>query len=80
MALNEQQLLDLKDQVDEAKQKVSELKGQQNALNKQLADDWKCKTIEEAEKKLKEMETSIASIDKKIEKGVFELEEKYNIQ
>ena len=79
MPLTEQQLLDLKDQVEEAKEKVSELKGQQTALNKQLLDDWGCKSIEEAETKLKTMGDQIDLLDKKIEKGVKELEEKYNV-
>lgn len=79
MALTEQQLLDLKDDVEEAKVKVSELTGQNTALINQLKTDWGCKTIAEAEAKLKEMDTSIASIDKKIEKGILELEEKYEL-
>ena len=79
MALNEEQLLDLKADVDEAKTKVSELTGQQTIQMKQLKEDWGCKTIEEAEEKLEEMEDSISKLEKKIEKGVKELEEKYNI-
>jgi peptidoglycan hydrolase CwlO-like protein len=78
MALTEQQLLDLKEKIADAKTEVSELTGQQTALMKQLKDDYGCKTIKEAEAKLKEMEDSIASIDKKIAKGVKELEELYN--
>jgi len=75
--MDERQLLDLKKKVDDAKSAVSELKGQQTALMNQLKTDWKCNSVEEAEKKLKEMETNIASIERKIEKGVKELEEKY---
>ena len=78
--MTEQQLLDLKEQVDEAKTKVSELTGQQTALMKQLKDDWDCKTIKEAEEKLQAMEKSISVLDKKIEKGIKELEEMYNIE
>jgi predicted nuclease with TOPRIM domain len=77
--MTEQQLLDLKDQVEEAKTKVSELTGQKQALMNQLKTDWNCKTIEEANTKLKEMENSISVLEKKIERGVNELEEKYQI-
>jgi hypothetical protein len=45
----------------------------------QLKTDWGCKTIAEAEEKLKKMETEIDTIDKKIEKGILELEENYKI-
>jgi predicted nuclease with TOPRIM domain len=77
--MTEQQLLDLKDQVEEAKTKVSELTGQKQALMNQLKTDWNCKTIEEANTNLKEMENSISVLEKKIERGVNELEEKYQI-
>lgn len=79
MALNEQQLLDLKEDVELAKQKVSELTGQSTVLLNQLKIDWGCKTIKEAEDKLAEMEKSISILDKKIEKGIEELEEKYEV-
>jgi peptidoglycan hydrolase CwlO-like protein len=72
--LSEKQLFDLKDEVDEAKTKVSELTGQQTALMKQLKEDWSCKTIEEAEDKLAKMDKDILILDKKIVKGTEELE------
>jgi phage shock protein A len=77
MALTEQQLLDLKEEVDDAKTKVSELTGQQTALMKQFKEDWDCKTIQEAEEKLETMEKNITILESKIKKGTKELEEKY---
>lgn len=79
MALTEKQLLDLKEDVSDAKVKVSELTGQQTALMNQLKTDWDCSTIKQAEDKLVDMENKIQIINKKIEKGVIELEDKYNI-
>ena len=78
--MTEQQLLNLKDEVEKSKTKVSELQGQLKALNKQLIDDWKCKTIKEGKRKLQEIKISNSSINKKIEKKTEELEEKYEIQ
>ena len=78
--MTEQQLLNLKDEVEKSKTKVSELQGQLKALNKQLIDDWKCKTIKEGKRKLQEIKISNSSINKKIEKKTEELEEKYNIE
>ena len=78
--MTEQQLLDLKNDIEEAKTTVSELKGQEKALMKQLKDDWKCVSIAEAESKLKKIEGEITSLEKKIETGVKELEDKHNIE
>ena len=78
--MTEQQLLDLKERVEDAKTQVAELNGQQTALMNQLKNDWGCKTIEEANTKLKGMESSISLLEKKIERGVKELEEKYQIE
>jgi predicted nuclease with TOPRIM domain len=77
--MTEKQLLDLKENVADAKQKVAELTGQNTALMNQLKTDYSCKTIAEAEDKLAKMDKDIFIIDKKIEDGVKDLEEKYNV-
>lgn len=77
--MTEKQLLELKEDVADAKTKVAELTGQQNALTTQLKTDYGCKTIAEAEEKLAKMDKDIAIIDKKIETGILELEEKYKV-
>lgn len=70
-------LMKLKQQIEEAKQSTAELKGQQTALMKQLKDDWKCNSIKEAEKLMETFEEDIANLNANIEKGLEELEEKY---
>jgi len=77
--LKESELLALKTKVEEAKTTVSELKGHQQALLKQLKDDWGCKTIEDADKKLKTMKASIEKITEDIETKTAELEETYDL-
>jgi predicted nucleic acid-binding Zn-ribbon protein len=77
--MTEKQLLDLKDQIEDAKQSVSELKGQQTALLKQLKDTYKCSSIEEAEKKAEQMKKDIDKLQKQIDEGCKELEEKYDV-
>lgn len=77
MSLTEEQLFDLKDQIDTAKQKASELKGRKDALMKQLKDDWNCKTIKEAEILSKKKEKEIKELDTQIEEGLQTLEENY---
>jgi len=78
MSLGKEQLLELKNEIDDSKTKISELNGQQIALLQQLKDEWGCKTIEEAEEKLEAMNKYKKTLDKKIEKASEELEEKLN--
>ena len=80
MAWDNEQLLDLKDKIDTAKGKVSELNGQLQVLMNQLLNDWKCKTVEEAEKKLKEMDINITNLERKIKKGTEELEQSIEVE
>jgi predicted nuclease with TOPRIM domain len=77
--MNEKELLELKQDIEEAKQKVSELKGEKQALMKQLKETWKCSSLEEAEKKLTELTNQRAQYSTKIETGMEELEEKLNV-
>jgi vacuolar-type H+-ATPase subunit H len=76
--MTEKDLLRLKQQVDDARQTSAELRGHLAAQMKQLKDEWKCETVEEAEKLLDDMDAQIDDYDKKITQGLKELEEKYN--
>lgn len=76
--MKEQDLLKLKQEIDEAKDNVNQLKGQQTALLKQLKEEWGCSTIEAAEKKIAKMKKEIEILNTSIETGLEELEEKYN--
>ena len=76
--MNEQELLKLKSDIDNAKIKLSELTGQQKSLTAQL-EEYGCKTISEAEKKLKEMTDEVSIFNNKITLGIKELKEKYNV-
>jgi len=78
MSLSEEELLELKEEINDAKTRASELTGQQKALLQQFKNEFGCRTVEEAKKKLAEMELSISSQEKRIAKSIGELEEKYN--
>lgn len=75
--MKESELLKLKQQIDNAKSQTAELKGHQSALLKQLKDDWKCNSVEEAERLVKKMDKEISDLNRKIEEGLLELEERY---
>ena len=77
--MNEQQLLDLKHQIDEAKTNATELTGQQKSLMDRLKKDWNCTTTVQAEKKVEELETEITQLNTSIDKAVKELEERYEL-
>jgi len=76
--MDEAGLLKLKRQIDEAKQQTSELRGHQSALMQQLKTDWKCNTVEEANKLMSKMNKEKTTFNTKIEEGMEELEERYN--
>lgn len=77
--MNENQLLKLKREVEEAKTSISELKGHLSALMTQLKNDWKCGSIEDAEKKLKSLKKEIDTLDEQIQTGITKLEEEYDV-
>lgn len=72
--MTEQELLQLKEEITTAKEKFLQLQGQSKALLQQLKEDWGCKTVEQAEKKIKEFETEIKKLDEEIDEGISELE------
>lgn len=76
--MTERELLELKEQIDEAKEKMSRLQGQHDGLLQQLKDDWGCTTLEQAQKKLKAMEKDVENLSNEILTGLRKLEEKYN--
>ena len=77
--MNEKELLKLKEKINNAKSEVSELKGQEKYLIKELKENWNCDSIEAAKKTLKKLEVDVLQINQKIDEGIQELEEKYNV-
>jgi len=75
--MTETQLLKLKKEIDNSKEEVSQKKGQLTALLTQLKNDWGCDTVEKADKKLVSMKTEYQKMSDALEKGLEELEEKY---
>ncbi len=75
--MNEQDLLELKDEIEDAKTQVAELKGKEKYLKQELQDKWNCETMKEAEKLLSQMEKDAEKIDKQIQKETKQIEDKY---
>jgi len=75
----EEELLDLKKTIDEAKPTVSELTGQQKTLMAQLKEEWKCPSTEASNKKITAFLTQLKDIDQQISDKSTELETKYEL-
>ena len=74
--MTEQELLDLKQEINRSKENLSKLQGRKEALLEQLQKQFGVKTIAEAEKKIKKLEKEIEDWDIKIEDATAELESK----
>lgn len=73
--MTEKELLELKEEIEEAKEKSSELKGEKQALMKRLKEEWDCKSVKDAEKLISEMEKEIETTSLEINNGLEELDE-----
>ena len=78
--MKEDELLELKKQIERAKANASELEGRKTLLLEQLEDNWKCKSVEEGDKKVEKFEKELETLNKKIETATKELEEKYDFE
>ena len=73
--MNERDLLTLKNRIEQAKNKVSELRGRKSYLVQELQEKWGCSTIQQAETKIAEFKADIAKLDAQISKGINKLTE-----
>jgi Mg2+ and Co2+ transporter CorA len=65
--ITERELLNLKKEIESAKMKSAELQGRLNQLHKTLVDDYKCKSVDEAESYLRKIDDEILEQNKEIE-------------
>jgi predicted nucleic acid-binding Zn-ribbon protein len=76
--MTEDQLLQIKEQIDTAKSEISKLEGRKENLMETLNSQFKCKSVEEAEKTLLSLTTQIKEIDLTIQEESKKLESKYD--
>ena len=75
---NEKALLNLKRQIEEAKARDSELRGQRQALLKQLSTNFQCNSIAQAKEMLRNLSQDIEQTAKQLEQKIEELNSQYN--
>lgn len=78
--MTEQDLLDLKQEITDAKAKTTKLEGRHDLLLEQLKDKYGVTTIGQAKKKLKAMEKSLETLDEEIKENTEKLEQRINEQ
>lgn len=77
--MNEKELLQKKQQIENAKSESAELKGKAKYLSEELKTKWGCNTIEEAQNKKAELLQEINDITEQINIGVKKIEDDYQI-
>lgn len=77
--MNEKNIYKLKEQIDKRKNKLSEKKGRREGLIEDLKKKWNCSSLDELNEKIEEMENQKEAIQDKIDKGIEELENNYEL-
>ena len=75
----EEELLELKKDIGDAKTTVSELTGQQKTLMAQLKEEWKLTSTEASNKKITALLNQLKDVDQQIKDKSTELETKYEL-
>ena len=72
--MNEKQLLELKHEINEAKQNISKMEGKRDTLLEQLHEKFGVKTLKAADAKITALKKEISQWEQKIETATTELE------
>lgn len=72
--MTEQELLDLKHEINESKEKLSKLEGRRDALLEQLQEKYGVESVDAAKRKIKSFEKQIRELDERIGTKTEELE------
>lgn len=75
--MTENELIDLKSEITEAKNELAELRGQRTALTRQLKEQYGCSSFLPVSFQLLVMKDQIDDLNSKIEEGLAEIDEKY---
>jgi DNA repair ATPase RecN len=70
----------IKRQVEEAQKKADQAEGALNQIMKQLKTEFGCKTLEEAEAKLRKLNQETKLSSKEFEKALIDFNEKWGVK
>jgi HD-GYP domain-containing protein (c-di-GMP phosphodiesterase class II) len=77
--MKEQEIFKLKEQIDKYKSKLSEKKGRREGLLEDIKKKWNCASLDELNEKIEEMENQKEDVQGKIDEGIEELENNYEL-
>ena len=80
MALTQDDLLQIQSKIAEAKNKAAELTGARTQLMVYLKDTYGCETLDDAKKLKAELGEEIRKIQRKLDEGLKDLEQKYDLE
>lgn len=72
--MSEKELLELKEEINEAKKEVAEYTGRNAEILSQIKQEFGCKNIKETKAKMTSLELQIEKYSESIEEGIQELE------
>lgn len=78
--MTKQELLDLRQEIDDEKENLSKLEGRKETLMEQLLEKYDVKTVAAAKKKVKDLEKEITELGEQIEIATVELEDQLDEQ
>lgn len=78
--MTKQELLDLRQEIDDEKENLSKLEGRKETLMEQLLEKYGVKTVAAAKKKVKDLEKEITELGEQIEIATVELEDQLDEQ
>ena len=64
--MDKEDLFALKEEIEDAKTEISELKGEQKAIIKQLNENWECSKIKDGRQKIEEFSKELRTINKQL--------------
>ena len=73
----EERLLKLKEEIEKAKVRKTELEARKKIIQEELKTEWGCNSMEEVKQTVNKLKEQIENLRKEIEEGIKELEENY---
>lgn len=77
--MTERDLMKLKDKIALARDTVNKLEGRLEAAKEALKRNWECDTLEEADKKLKDLQARREALQEKIDKHLTKIDTEYEL-